>query len=169
MPRLPTAILAAIALHLTAPAPLAQAAGESAPAARLDTPSGLPVPRFASLKSDRTNCRLGPSFDYPVTATYLRVGLPVEIIAETKSHWRKIRDHDGGECWAHEATLRGPNRALVVKETAMLAQPENGARLRARLAAEVLVRPVGREGRWRLIEADGIRGWVRNDALWGVD
>ncbi|MBI1364440.1 MAG: SH3 domain-containing protein [Alphaproteobacteria bacterium] len=162
MPRLPTALIAALALYLTAPVAAAQAV-------RTDTPSGLPVPRFVNLKSDKTNCRLGPSFDYPVVVTYMRAGLPVEVIAETKSHWRKIRDHDGTECWAHEATLRAPSRALVVRETPILARPEKGAPVRARLAAGVLVKPLGASGEWRQVTADGLRGWLPRAALWGAE
>ena len=169
MPRLPTVILAALVLHLTAPATPAQAGPDAPHGVRTDTPSGLPVPRFVSLKSNKTYCRLGPSFDYPVTVTYMRAGLPVEVIAETKAHWRKIRDHDGTECWAHQATLQALTRALVVKETAILARPERGASVRARLAAGVLAKPLGASGGWRLVSADGIHGWLPKSALWGAE
>ena len=46
------------------------------------TPSGLPVPRFASLKSERVFVRQGPSNDNPVSWVYVRKGWPVEVIAE---------------------------------------------------------------------------------------
>ena len=42
--------------------------------------SGLPLPRFVSLKSDRVNLRKGPSTDYPTQWVYRRAGLPLEII-----------------------------------------------------------------------------------------
>src|SRR5262245_29700395 len=41
--------------------------------------SGLPVPRFVSLKPDRVNVRGGPTRDHDVTFVYTRAGLPVEI------------------------------------------------------------------------------------------
>ena len=42
--------------------------------------SGLPVPRFVSLKSDRVNMRKGPGTDYPTAWVYRRAGLPLEVI-----------------------------------------------------------------------------------------
>ena len=57
-------------------------------------PSGLPLPRFVTLKSKRVNLRIGPGTDYAVSWLYLKSGLPVEIIQEY-DNWRRIRDADG--------------------------------------------------------------------------
>ena len=46
------------------------------------TTSGLPVPRYVSLKSDHVNVRAGPTKDNDVAWVYTRSGLPVEITAE---------------------------------------------------------------------------------------
>ena len=56
--------------------------------------SGLPVPRFVSLKSDRVNMRKGPGTDYPTAWVYRRAGLPLEVIKEFEG-WRQVRDADG--------------------------------------------------------------------------
>src|ERR1039458_9944616 len=53
--------------------------------------SGLPLPRFVSLKSDRVNLREGPSKDNRTTWVFERAGLPVEVTAEFNT-WRKVRD-----------------------------------------------------------------------------
>ena len=42
----------------------------------------LPLPQFASLKTDRVNLREGPSKDHATKWVYQRAGLPVEITAE---------------------------------------------------------------------------------------
>src|ERR1035441_1230528 len=44
--------------------------------------TGLPLPRYASLKTDRVNLREGPSKDHATKWVYQRAGLPVEITAE---------------------------------------------------------------------------------------
>jgi SH3-like domain-containing protein len=44
--------------------------------------SGLPIPRFVSLKSDRVNVRSGPNKDQEVRWVYTHAGMPVEITAE---------------------------------------------------------------------------------------
>ena len=64
------------------------------------TTSGLPVPRYVSLKSDHVNVRAGPTKDNDVAWVYTRSGLPVEITAEFEN-WRRVRDFEGAEGWAH--------------------------------------------------------------------
>src|SRR5580692_9611286 len=70
------------------------------------TASGLPVPRFVSLKADRVTVRGGPDKDHDVSWIYTRVGWPVEITAEFEN-WRRIRDSDGSEGWVYHSLLSG--------------------------------------------------------------
>jgi len=72
----------------------------------------LPVPRFVTLRSDQVNFRAGPGFQYPVTWTYQRSGLPVEIIGEFDV-WRQVLAPDGGTGWVHAATIR-PRRGFYI-------------------------------------------------------
>ena len=74
--------------------------------------SGLPVPRFVSLKPDRVNVRGGPTRDHDVTFVYTRAGLPVEITAES-DNWRRIRDWEGSEGWVYHSLLSGRRTAVV--------------------------------------------------------
>ena len=66
--------------------------------------SGLRLPRFVSLKSDKVNVRGGPNKDQNVTWVYTRTGLPVEITAEFEN-WRRIRDWEGAEGWVYHSLL----------------------------------------------------------------
>ena len=50
-------------------------------AAPVGTVTGLPLPRYASLKTDRVNLREGPSKDHATRWVFQRAGLPVEITA----------------------------------------------------------------------------------------
>ena len=74
--------------------------------------SGLPLPRFVSLKSRRVNIRVGPSTDYAVSWMYMKEGLPVEIIQEY-DNWRRIRDAEGTEGWVNQALLSGERTAVA--------------------------------------------------------
>src|SRR6266446_9067351 len=85
-------------------AALAQSAG---------TASGLPVPRFVSLKSDKVNVHIGPAKNYEVKWVYQRAGLPVEIVAEFEN-WRRIRDSDGTEGWVYHSLLSGKRTGMVI-------------------------------------------------------
>ena len=66
--------------------------------------SGLPVPRFVSLKADKVNMHIGPAKTYETKWLYQRAGLPVEITAEFEN-WRRIRDSDGTEGWVYHSLL----------------------------------------------------------------
>ena len=68
--------------------------------------SGLPVPRFVSLKADKVNMHIGPAKTYETKWLYQRAGLPVEIVAEFEN-WRRMRDADGTEGWMNQSLLSG--------------------------------------------------------------
>ena len=74
--------------------------------------SGLPLPRFVSLKAKRVNMRVGPGRDYQVQWLYIRKNLPMEVIQEF-GNWRKVRDPNGVEGWILHSLLSG-NRVVIV-------------------------------------------------------
>ena len=76
------------------------------------TTTGLQVPRFVSLKSDKVNVRTGPTKDHDVAWVYNRAALPVEVTAEFEN-WRRIRDWEGAEGWVYHSLLSGKRTALV--------------------------------------------------------
>lgn len=135
---------------------------------RIDTWSGYPVPRFVSLKSSTTYCRVGPSRSHPKKLTYTKRGLPVRVIAETVDHWRKIEDGDGDRCWVHSIMLTGKPTALVQKDGATLhAKPALGTFIRARLAHGLLARVQKCTPEWCKIQIGKQQGWVEKQHLWG--
>jgi SH3-like domain-containing protein len=91
--------------------------GSGAALAAADMPtgkvSGLPVPRYVSLKTDRVNLREGPSKDHRTAWIFQRAGLPVEITGEFET-WRRIRDAEGTEGWVLHSLLSGRRTALVM-------------------------------------------------------
>src|SRR5215207_5187614 len=101
----------ATALVLFAAAVLpCHAAGDAAGSA-----SGLPVPRYVSLKSDRVNVRAGPTKDHDVAWVYARSALPVEVTAEFEN-WRRIRDWEGAEGWVYHSLLSGRRTATIASK-----------------------------------------------------
>ncbi len=72
----------------------------------------MPLPRFASLKTDEVNLRTGPGLRYPIDWVYKRRDLPVQIEREFEV-WRLVADQDGVKGWVHQATLAG-RRTFVV-------------------------------------------------------
>jgi SH3-like domain-containing protein len=102
-----------LALVVVLGASAAQAAGDIAVGAT----SGLPVPRFVSLKPDRVTVRGGPTRDHEIAFVFTRSGLPVEITAES-DNWRRIRDWEGAEGWVYHSLLSGRRTALVATSQA---------------------------------------------------
>src|ERR1700710_2896028 len=78
--------------------------------------SGLPVPRYVSLKSDHVNVRAGPTKDNDVAWIYTRSGLPVEITAEFEN-WRRVRDSEGAEGWVYHSLLSGRRTAVITMKS----------------------------------------------------
>lgn len=136
--------------------------------------SGLPVPRFVSLRSDEVNLRTGPGARYPVEWVVSRKGLPVEVIAEFDT-WRRVRDWEGIEGWVHQALLTG-RRTLVVtgrQDQPIYNEPTEGSALMARAEPGVigaLLRCPGDRARadWCYVDLEGYRGWMRRASFWGA-
>jgi SH3-like domain-containing protein len=155
----------AAAFLLSAPALAESSVGQA---------SGLPLPRFVSLKADRVNVRGGPTKDHQVNWIYTRAGLPVEITAEY-DNWRRIRDWEGAEGWVYHTLLSGRRTAMVtappkaadallpLRETA-----SDSAPVTARLEPGVLASVKACNGAWCHLIGRGFDGWLRQDRLWGV-
>src|SRR3984957_5829787 len=145
-------------------APVAQAGG--------DITSGLPIPRFVSIKTDRVNVRGGPDKDHDVAWIYTRVGWPVEITAEFEN-WRRIRDSDGTEGWVYHSLLSGKRTAVVQLKTKtdlvpLHAKPNAESVVTAQLQPGVLGSVKSCNGLWCRLVGEGYDGWVEQNRLWGV-
>jgi SH3-like domain-containing protein len=138
--------------------------------ADIGTVTGLPLPRFASLRSDEVYLRAGPGFRYPVRWVYRRRGMPVEIEREFQL-WRLVLTPDGARGWMHEATLKGRRDGIVTGTRHRLrAAPEAGARVVAIVEPGVILRLLrcGAGSPWCRVEAGGRRGWIRRRDFWGT-
>jgi SH3-like domain-containing protein len=134
--------------------------------------SGLPVPRFVSLKPDRVNVRAGPTRDHDVAFVYTRAGLPVEITAES-DNWRRIRDWEGSEGWVYHSLLSGKRTALLAPKDKMQLVPlydrsDSNGTVIAQLQAGVLAQVKHCSANWCRISGPRFDGWVVQEQLWGV-
>lgn len=152
---------AAAAKPVAAPAP-AKPAEEKKP--------GLPVPRFAALRTDDVNMRAGPGFRYPIDWVYKRRDLPVEIERDFEV-WRLIQTPDGARGWVHEATLTG-RRTFVVqdKEVTLRAEPRDDAAAVARLMPGVIgrIRYCHKDSAWCRVQVGDYGGFLRRTQFWGT-
>ncbi len=136
------------------------------------TASGLPVPRFVSLKTDKVVVRGGPNKNHDVKWLYQRAGLPVEITAEFET-WRRIRDSDGTEGWVYHSLLSGRRTGVVISKVKDEVVPVyDSADPKGRVVAQLERGVQGAVKRcnagWCKITGQGFDGWIQQDRLWGV-
>jgi SH3-like domain-containing protein len=134
--------------------------------------TGLPLPRFVSVKATPANARLGPGINYPLKWTFVGQEVPVEITAEFE-HWRRIRDWEGQEGWMLGPLLSGKRTALVTpwrgaKPVSLRASAAADAPIVAIVQQNVLVHINRCDGRWCRVQVKGRRGYIRQTKLWGA-
>lgn len=132
--------------------------------------TGAPLPRFAALRSDEVNLRVGPGTKYPIEWLYKRRDLPVQIEREFEA-WRLIRDPEGNKGWVNQAVLV-PRRTGIVTaaERTLRRDPKDDATPVARLKPGVILRLRSCEAGadWCQASIQDYRGWIRRSEVWGT-
>lgn len=144
-------------------------APEAAAADRLGRYSGLPLPRFAALKADRVNMRLGPGKTYAIQWELRRRHMPVRVIGE-HGPWRRVELADRDRGWIHRALLTARRYAIASGESVSLyAEPADDARRLIRAGAATPLALLECGPLWCRADAGDQRGWAPKRGLWGVD
>jgi SH3-like domain-containing protein len=136
-----------------------------------ETPSGLPVPRYVSLKFDEVNARGGPGDDYRLLWVYRAKGLPLQVIEETQE-WRRVCDPTGAVAWIKATGVDGRRTVIRLKTDPLplLDKPAAGSRTDATLAARAVtfLDRCNKDGWCKLKNKLG-GGWAPPGELWGTD
>lgn len=128
--------------------------------------TGLPIPRFVSLKNGEVNVRTGPGDNHPIAWVYKRKGLPVEITAEFEQ-WRRIRDKDGEGGWVHKSMVSSKRRAIFTA-AATLSENENGGNAVINAGAGVQADMLKCSLSSCLLDIENHKGWTEKKNIWGV-
>ena len=148
--------------------PAAGAPANSGSAASAIKTSGLPVPRYVTIRSAEVNARTGPSTKYPIEWVFARRGMPVEVVAEFDT-WRRIRDREGSEGWVLHGMLSPKRSIMITGEVRTLRrEPAPAARAVARAEPGVVAQLLRCKEEWCEIDAGGYRGWLRRGEVWGI-
>jgi SH3-like domain-containing protein len=162
---------------LLATAPAGELTAQPTPPAAAGS-TGLPVPRFVSLKSDRVNLRQGPGIEYPTAWVFRRAGLPVEVIKEFES-WRQVRDAEGTTGWVLGSMLSGRRTAVILPWEVKPGQSQpplvalrdddsERASSVAQVEAGVIANIIACDGKWCRVSVGGYRGYIEQAKLWGA-
>lgn len=156
------ALLAALTLFVAAGPALAQAPG---PAGK---ETGLPIPRYVSIRADEANLRVGPGGAYPILWRLLRPGMPAQVVDE-EGQWREIVLHDGERGWLHAPLLSGARTLYVLADgTPIMTEPGLDADVAANAEATVILRAKACRPEWCQVRKGGISGWVATRMVWGL-
>lgn len=131
--------------------------------------TGLPIPRFVSMKAAKANVRRGPSTTNRIDWVLFHRGTPLRVVAEYQE-WFRVEDVDGEGGWVHSALL-SPVRTVLVQQEMLIMRviPENNAAPVARLEAGVIARLGTCAANWCTASVDGYDGWLPIAGLWGVE
>ncbi len=135
--------------------------------------SGLEIPRFVSLRSEKVFVRTGPALRYPIKWVFQMENLPVEVVQEFDT-WRKIKDHTGEEGWVHQSLTQG-RRFGVVQNPDDLKTPvpvykkaESGSAQIALFEPNVIVKLEECGITYCKVKKSGFDGWIERKFLWGI-
>ena len=129
----------------------------------------LPLPRYASLRAEKVNLRVGPGSEYPIEWVIKWPNLPIQIVAEYET-WRQIKDSEGTVGWVHQSMLSGKRFILVKQDLCkLMSSADKDARPIAKLKAGLVCKLKKCNTGFCKVQAGKYSGWLPVDAIWGVD
>ena len=130
--------------------------------------TGLPVPRFVSLKTEKSYMRKGPSQDRPIDWVYNIKGLPLKVVAEFDD-WMKIVDSRGETGWMHRSLLSSKRTIEVTRtnlELRKMPNLESEVIARAEIGAILNIRRCDKT--WCRLNYENITGWAHKKGFFGL-
>ena len=121
---------------------------------------------FLTLRNEKVNLRLGPSFDYPIKIIYKKKYLPV-IIKDRSDNFRKIQDHENNSGWIHISQLSKKKSGIAIQDKILYKKPTIYSKPLANIKTGRLLLISKCKLDWCKIKTDKYSGWVKKENLWG--
>ena len=121
---------------------------------------------FLTLRNDKVNLRLGPSFDYPIKIIYKKKYLPV-IIKDRSDNFRKIQDHENNSGWIHISQLSKKKSGIAIQDKILYKKSTIYSKPLANIKTGRLLLISKCKLDWCKIKTDKYSGWVKKDGIWG--
>ncbi len=129
----------------------------------------LEIPRFVSLKSDKSNLRVGPSKNYPIKLTYVTKNYPLMIIDEYND-WRKIVDFEDNTGWIHKSLIKGDRFVIINSNDNSVISIFNSVQGKqiGGIYQGSIIQLSKCKSNWCSINYDNKQGWIEKKFLWGI-
>ena len=121
---------------------------------------------FLTLRNDKVNLRLGPSFDYPIKIIYKKKYLPV-LIKEKSENFRKIQDHENNSGWIHISQLSKKKSVITLKNLILYNRPTIYSKPLVNIDTGRLLLVLKCRDDWCKIKSGKYSGWIIKDGIWG--
>ena len=121
---------------------------------------------FLSLRNDKVNLRLGPSFDYPIKIIYKKKYLPV-LIKDKSENFRKIQDHENNSGWIHVSQLSKKKSVITLKNLILYSRPTIYSKPLVNIETGRLLLISKCKDNWCKIKSGNYSGWIKIEDVWG--
>ena len=121
---------------------------------------------FLTLRNDKVNLRLGPSFDYPVKIIYKKKYLPV-LVKDKSENFRKIQDHENNSGWIHISQLSKKKSGITINDIILHKKPTLYSKPLAKIEAGRLLMISKCRDKWCKIKTGKYSGWIERKSVKG--
>ena len=121
---------------------------------------------FLTLRNDKVNLRLGPSFDYPIKIIYKKKYLPIAI-KDKSYNFRKIQDHENNSGWIHISQLSKRKAGITTENTLLYKKATIFSKPLANVEKGRLVLVSKCKNDWCKVKIEKFSGWIKKSRIWG--
>tara|TARA_Y100000816_G_C26032206_1_gene540395 strand:- start:36 stop:470 length:435 start_codon:yes stop_codon:yes gene_type:complete len=121
---------------------------------------------FLTLRNDKVNLRLGPSFDYPIKIIYKKKYLPIAI-KDKSYNFRKIQDHENNSGWIHISQLSKRKAGITTVNTLLYKKATIFSKPLANVEKGRLVLVSKCKNDWCKVKIEKFSGWIKKSRIWG--
>ena len=120
-----------------------------------------------TLRNDKVNLRLGPSFNYPIKIIYKKKYLPL-LVKDKSENFRKIQDHENNSGWIHISQLSKKKSGITIQDTILYKRSTMYSKPLAKIETGRLLLISKCKDEWCKVKTDDYKGWVKKESLWGL-
>ena len=124
---------------------------------------------FFSTKFNEVNVRNGPGLNHLILYKILIQGYPLRVIDEFEG-WKRVIDFKGRQGWVSNTQISKKRYVITVNPDQYLYKfPKFNSKKIALIKNETILRIVKVIDGWVMLESEGIKGWVYEDFIWGIN